>query len=104
MSNTIITEPNNITFQAHAISKRLVDTVSKLNNVSKDKYNKKNEIIENASDLSTYEKLDAMDQNSAQYVREEYNSLVVFTFLSISIIEITIVSPAIIKSFRKLIA
>ncbi|MDD3795251.1 MAG: hypothetical protein PHE06_04640 [Lachnospiraceae bacterium] len=104
MSNAITTEPNNITFQTDVISKKLTDTVNNLNNVAKDKYNKKNEIIESASDLSTSEKLEAIDRNFAQYVREEYTSIVIFTFLSISILGITAVSPTVIKSFKKKIA
>jgi len=107
MPNAITTESNNVTFynsQSDAVSKKLTDTVKKLNDVSKNKYDKKNHLIENATDLNTSEKLEAMDQNFTQYVREEYNGIIIFAFLSISIMGITTMSPTVIKSFKKLIA
>lgn len=107
MPNAITNGSTNVTFynsQSDAVSKKLTDTVKKLNDVSKSKYDKKNHLIENATDLNTSEKLEAMDQNFTKYVHEEYSGIIIFAFLSISIMGITTMSPTVIKSFKKLIA
>lgn len=107
MANTITsTSPNEqlSNLSSEIITNQISAATQQLNIISKEKYDNKNKLIENATDMTTKEKLEAMDQNYAKHFREVYSSIFAFALLSLSIAGIAVGSPTVIKSVKKIIA
>lgn len=71
---------------------------------SKEKYEAKAKLIEAATDMSTQEKLDAMDKNYERRNQENWQNVLTFATVSIGVIGLVVGSPAAVKTVRKLIA
>lgn len=108
MKNTLTdtpTTPNTyINTLMQNASDQISETVTTLNETSKKKYDKKISLIENAKDMTTKEKLDAIDQCYECRSREAWQNVLLFAGISITIMGLAVGSPAAIKSFKKLIA
>ena len=68
---------------------------------SKEKYETKSKLIEEATDMSTQEKLDALDKNYERRNQEIWQNPIAFAVVSIGIVGLIIGSPVAIKSIRK---
>ncbi len=86
------------------ISERISEAASTLNNSSKEKYNKKIALIENAPDMSTKEKLSAMDQSYDRYRDETWQTILCVAGVSLAVLGIFYGSPVAARSIRRLIA
>ena len=71
--------------------------------ISKEKYERKATIIENATDMTTQEKLDALDKNYGRHRQEIFEGLV-FTVLSLALLGIAVKYPTAIKRVLRLAA
>lgn len=71
-------------------------------NVSKEKYATKTKMIEAAIDMSTKEKLDALDKNYDRRNQEHWQNVLYFAIISFSVAGIAIGSPMVVKNVRKL--
>lgn len=85
-------------------SEQISEIATALNETSKEKYDKKISLIENAKDMTTTEKLNAMDQCYACRSHEAWQNILLFAGVSITIFGLAVGSPAAVKSFKKLIA
>ena len=86
------------------ITNKLTDSANLLTNKSGDKYERKAVLIENAEDLSTKEKLDALDQNYNRHTEEVWESVIAFASVSFAVISILTGGPNIMKYVHRLIA
>ena len=86
------------------IKEQIIQAVDGLNNTSKEKYECKKKLIENADDMTTQEKLDALDKNYDRHASETWNIIVTFGLFSLAVVGLASGSPTIIKNVRKLIA
>lgn len=80
------------------------EATDSLYHTSKEKYNLKARLIEEADDMTTKEKLDALDQNYDRHNQEVWQGIVIFGVLSLSIIGIAAGNPSILKNIRRLVA
>ncbi len=71
---------------------------------SKEKYDLKTRIIEEADDMTTKEKLDALDHNYDRYTQEVWRGIIIFGAVSLTLIGIAAGNPAIVKSIPRLVA
>ena len=85
------------------IIKKIADAVTDADNISKEKYESKKNLIETANDMTTKEKLDAMDQNSDQLNRERWQNIIYYGVISFGIISLSIGSPTAIKNIHKML-
>ncbi|MDD3888943.1 MAG: hypothetical protein PHR65_03365 [Syntrophomonadaceae bacterium] len=83
------------------IENRITDAVDGLDSISKQKYERKATIIENATDMTTQEKLDALDKNYGRHRQEIFEGLV-FTVLSLGLLAIAVKNPTAIKRVLRL--
>lgn len=107
MENTITTPTtSNNAYESlyQNITEQVSEAVVALDETSKEKYNRKISLIENAQDMTTKEKLDAMDQCYDRRSQESWQNILYFAGASAFIIGLAIGSPAAIKSIKKLIA
>lgn len=70
---------------------------------SHEKYELKNKIIEEAKDMTTQEKINAIDNNYDRRNQENWHNILNFTVFSFGVISIILGSPIAIKNIRKLI-
>lgn len=85
------------------VENRITDAVDGLASISKEKYERKATIIENATDMTTQEKLDALDKNYGRHRQEIFEGLV-FTVLSLALLGIAVKYPTAIKRVLRLAA
>lgn len=85
------------------IHKKISETSSDGANTSKEKYLAKVKLIEEANDISTQEKLNAMDSNYDCWNKEHWQNMFYYTFVSFSMLGVTIGSYVAVKSVRKLL-
>lgn len=71
---------------------------------SKEKYIIKLKLIGLADDMSTQEKLDAMDRNYDRRNQECWQNVLYFAVISFSVVGIAIGSPVAIKNVRRLLS
>jgi len=85
------------------IENRITDAVDSLASSSKKKYEHKAALIENATDMTTLEKLDALDGNFSRH-RQEIIEGIVFSVISLALLGIAVKNPAAIKHVLRLAA
>ena len=73
-------------------------------NTSKEKYAAKEKLIASADDMTTQEKLDAMDSNYDRRNQERWQNVLRFAAMSFSVVGIAIGSPIAVKNVRKLLS
>lgn len=84
------------------IFKKISDNLNDSEKTSKEKYETKLKMIELAEDMSTQEKLDAMDQNYDRRNQERLQNLIIFAMTSFSLVGFATVTPVAAKTIRKL--
>ena len=85
------------------VYQKISDIATDTENVSKEKYTVKERLIESANDMSTQEKLDAMDKNYDRRNQERWQNLLYFAVISFSVVGIAISSPLTAKNIRRLL-
>ena len=83
------------------VHQKIVDAAADAENTSREKYEAKENLIESAADMSTQEKLDAMDRNYDRRNQERWQNVLYFTIVSFSLLGIAIGSPVAVKNVRK---
>lgn len=83
------------------VRQKIFDAATNTENMSKEKYTAKQKLIESANDMTTQEKLDAMDKNYDRRNQERWQNVICFVVVSLSFIAIN--SPAAVKNVRKLL-
>lgn len=66
------------------VRQKIYDAVTDAENTSKDKYAAKQKLIESADDMTTQEKLDAMDKNYDRRNQERWQNVLCFAVISLS--------------------
>lgn len=84
------------------IYQKVFVTITDEENMSKEKYTAKIKLIENAADMSTREKLDAMDKNYDRRTQEYRQNILPFAVISLCISGLVIGSPIAAKNIQKL--
>lgn len=79
------------------------DATDSLYHTSKAKYDLKLKLIEEADDMTTKEKLDALDKTYDRHNQEVWHGIVIFGTLSLFIIGIATGNTAIVKNIRRLV-
>lgn len=79
------------------------EAIDSLCHTSKEKYDLKFKLIEEAGDMTTREKLDSLDQNYDRHNQEIWHGII-FGVVSLTIIGIAAGTPAIIKNVHRLAA
>lgn len=105
-NNTMPTLPGQNTLQEvilDNICQKISDAFSESEKVSKEKYEVKLKLIESATDMSTQEKLDAMDKNYDSWKLEQRKNILTFAVVSFSLLGLAVGSPAVKKTMRKII-
>lgn len=72
-------------------------------NVPKEEYTSKVEMIKDATDMSTKEKLDAMDKNFDRRNQERWQNVLYLVVASLSVVGLAVGSPVAAKNIRKLL-
>ena len=88
ISNQFLT--NSTESSINDVFTQMTDVGDHLYRVSNEKYERKEKLIEEAKDMSTIEKLDALEDNSNRHAQEIYMNLMIrglVTFLAIIIIK-----------------
>lgn len=83
---------------------RMNETADTLYATSKEKYERKVKLIEEAKDMSTKEKLDSLDQNYVRHNQEVWQNILIFSTISLALIYVAAGSPTIIKNVRRFVA
>lgn len=90
------------------VYQRISDVATDAESTSKEKYIAKEKLIESADDMSTQEKLNAMDTNYDRRNQERwqnalfYFAIISFSVVGLSVARLTIGSPFAVKNVRKL--
>lgn len=85
------------------IENRITNAVDGLATTSKDKYERKATLIENATDMTTPEKLDALDENYNHHMQEIIVGVAILV-LSVTLLDIAVKNPSAIKRVLRLAA
>lgn len=85
------------------IENYITDAMDTLASTSKEKYEQKTCLIENATDMTTQEKLHALDENYDRHVHEIIMGVAI-TVLSVTFLGIAIKNPTAIKRVLRLVA
>lgn len=100
--------PGNITEAGiSVITNRMKEASDSLYHTSKEKYNLKAKLIEEADDMTTKEKLDALDQNYDRHNQEVWHGMIIFgvvSLTSLTLIRISAGKHTITKNIRRLVA
>ncbi len=83
------------------VRQKIVDAATDAEDSSREKYEAKENLIESATDMSTQEKLDAMDRNYDRRNQERWQNVLYFAIVSFSLLGIAIGSPVAVKNVRK---
>ena len=94
MQSTIINE----------VRQKISDAAINAENTSKEKYAAKEKLIASADDMTTQEKLDAMDSNYDRRNQERWQNVLRFAAMSFGVVGIAIGSPIAVKNVRKLLS
>ncbi len=84
------------------ITDRIKEASDSLYHTSKEKYDLKARLIEGADDMTTKEKLDALDQNYDRHTQEVWQGIIIFGTVSLALIGLAYRNPTVIKSIRQL--
>lgn len=107
MTNITNIQDNTNDFTAVAtqvIKDKLSEIVDDLYTTSKEKYDHKAKLIDNASDITTQQKLDAYDQNYKHYNQEIWCDILIFGVVALGLIGLASYNPAINKNVRRFVA
>lgn len=109
MTDSINIHTNNTSIDStsaamQGINGRISKAADSLYNTSKEKYNLKAKLIEEAKDMTTQEKLDALDQNYDRHNQEVWQGILIVGVVTLGFIGLASGNPAIIKSVRRLVA
>lgn len=85
------------------VRQKISDAATDAENTSKEKYAAKQKLIESANDMTTQEKLDAMDKNYDRRNQERWQNVLCFAVMSFSVFGLAISSPAAVKNVRRLL-
>lgn len=97
--------PSNITEASiGVITDRMKEASDSLYQTSKEKYDLKAKLIEEADDMTTKEKLDALDQNYDRHNQEVWQGIIIFGVVSLTLIGVAVGNPTIVKNVRQLVA
>ena len=87
------------------VTEQITAAGDSLYRTSKEKYDLKARLIENADDMTTKEKLDALDHNYDRHNQEVWLNIIFFGAISFALIGIAAGNPTIIRNIRsKLVA
>ena len=103
-NSSIKTIPKQNTLQdilINDVRRKISEAAIDAENVSKEKYAAKAKMIEAATDMSTKEKLDAMDKNYDRRNQERWQNVLYFAVVSLSAVGLTVGSPVAVKNIRK---
>lgn len=81
------------------IYKKTHEIIFDAENESKKKYIAKRKLIESADDMSTREKLDAMDKNYDRWNQEHRQNALNFTIIFLGLVGIAIGGPIVVKKY-----
>ena len=82
---------------------KISEAVIDAENVSKEKYAAKEKMIEAVTDMSTKEKLDAIDKNYDRRNQERWQNVLYLAVASLSVVGLAVGSPVAVKNIRKLL-
>ena len=102
-NSSIQTIPKQNTLQdilINDVRRKISEAAIDAENVSKEKYAAKAKMIEAATDMSTKEKLDAMDKNYDRRNQERWQNVLYFAVVSLSAVGLTVGSPVAVKNMR----
>lgn len=85
------------------VQKILSDTILSTEKESKDKYEAKAKLIEKATDMSTQEKLTALDKNYTCRNLEAWQNILCFAAISVGALGLFMGNPVTTKNVRKLL-
>lgn len=85
------------------VRQKISDAATDAENTSKEKYTAKEKLIESADDMTTQEKLDAMDTNYDRRNQERWQDVFYFAVISFSVVGLAIGSPFAVKNVRRLL-
>ena len=85
------------------VRQKIYDAVTDAENTSKDKYAAKQKLIESADDMTTQEKLNAMDKNYDRRNQERWQNVLCFAVISFTVVGLAVGSSAAIKNVRRLL-
>lgn len=97
MGNNRVEEAAGPLFQV--LTERVKEAGDNLYMASKDKYDLKAKIIENATDMTTEEKLEALDHNYDRYTQEVWQGIIVFGAIGLGVIGLAVGNPAMPAAF-----
>lgn len=109
MNNThsVLTAKDNNNLRNTLLTKAqqlILDAAFSVESESKGKYATKAKLIESAEDMSTQEKLNALDRNYEQRNQESRQNAITFTVVSLGVFALIVGSSSAIKNVRKLMA
>lgn len=85
------------------ITDRLKKVNDSLCHTSKEKYDLKAKLIKEADDMTSKEKLDALDQNYDRHNQEVWQNIIIFGVVSITLIEIAVRNLSIVKKVHRFV-
>lgn len=86
------------------VRQKISDAVTDAEDTSKEKYIAKQKLIESADDMTTQEKLEAMDKNYDRRNQERLQNVLYFAVISFSVVGLAIGSPVAVKNIRKFLS
>lgn len=86
------------------VCQKIFDAINNAENISKEKYAVKQKLIESANDMSTQEKLDAIDKNYDRRNYECCQNILYFAVISSSVVGIAIASQVAVKNVRRILS
>lgn len=84
------------------VRQKISNTANDAENTAKEKYIAKQKLIESADDMTTHEKLNAMDKNYDRRNQERWQNVFYFAVISFSVVGLAIGSPVAVKNVRRL--
>ena len=82
------------------VRQKISNTANDAENTAKEKYIAKQKLIESADDMTTHEKLNAMDKNYDRRNQERWQNVFYFAVISFSVVGLAIGSPVAVKNVR----
>lgn len=85
------------------VRQKISNTANDAENTAKEKYIAKQKLIESADDMTTHEKLNAMDKNYDRRNQERWQNVFYFAVISFSVVGLAIGRPVAVKNVRRLL-
>lgn len=85
------------------VRQKISEATTDAEKISRDKYVTKQKLIESANDMTTQEKLDAMDKNYDRRNQERWQNVLYFAAISFGLVGLAIGSPVAVKNVRRLL-